>query len=185
MMEIRLPNAGGAIVAYRQTGTPIAFEKRKARDFSRVAFAAAHVVVNPLADNEPWLDVAVDWQATLDYRRYVWDPGFGVTEAMDTAQRGGGLDWTGAPALIRHALAGARDHDDALIACGVGIDQLPPGPSVTIDDVIAAYETQLGFVEGLGGRVILMASRALAAAARGPDDDARVDDRILRQAKTR
>jgi hypothetical protein len=83
--------------------------------------------------------------------------------------------------LIRHGVAAARSHDNALIACGVGIDHLPPGRDVTLDALIRAYETQLEYVEAKGGRVILMASRALAAAAKGPDDYAPVHDRILRQ----
>ena len=181
-MQITLPNPNGTLVPYRLTGTPIAATSRKASDFNRVAFAAAHVVVDPLADADPWGDCPIDWDATLAYRHHLWDLGFGVAEAMDTAQRGGGLDWPAARDLIRHAVADARSHGNALIACGVGTDHLPVGPDVTIDAVIRAYETQLEFVEAQGGRVILMASRALAAAAKGPDDYARVYDRVLRQA---
>lgn len=182
-MQITLPDASGALVPYTLTGAPIAASRRAAADFNRVAFAAAHVVADPRADADPWTDCAIDWEATLAYRRYLWDLGFGVAEAMDTAQRGGGLDWPAAQELIRHSVADARAQGNALVACGVGTDHLAPGPNVTIDDVIRAYETQLEFVEGQGGRVILMASRALAAAARGPDDYARVYDRILRQAQ--
>ncbi len=182
-VQIILPTAGGARLHYHLTGTPITSAPRKPSDFSRVAFAAAHVVVNPTADVDPWSDCPIDWEATLAYRRYLWDLGFGVAEAMDTAQRGGGLDWPAAQDLIRHSLGAAREHGSALIACGVGTDHLAPGPHVTIDDVIRAYETQLEFVEGQGGRVILMASRALAAVAKGPADYARVYDRILSQAK--
>jgi hypothetical protein len=180
-MQITLPKADGTLAPYALTGTPIAATPRKAADFNRVAFAAAHVVVDPRADSDPWTDCPIDREATLAYRHYLWDLGFGVAEAMDTAQRGGGLDWPAAQDLIRHSLAAARDHGGALIACGVGTDHLPAGPGVTIDDVIRAYETQAEYVEAQGGRVILMASRALAAAAKGPDDYARVYDRILRQ----
>ena len=183
-MQITLPTAGGSPLHYHLAGTPITSAPRKPADFNRVAFAAAHVVVDPGADADPWSDCPIDWEATLAYRRYLWDLGFGVAEAMDTAQRGGGLDWPAAQDLIRHSLAAARDHGGALIACGVGTDHLPPGPDVTIDAVIRAYETQLEFVEAQGGRVILMASRALAHAAKGPDDYARVYDRILRQAQS-
>ncbi len=183
MPSLRLPSPDGSINPYTLTGTPIAAETRKPSDFSRIAYAAAHVVVDPLADNDPMLDCAIDWDRTIAYRTYLWDLGFGVAEAMDTAQRGTGLDWNSAQQLITHALEAARGHSGALIACGVGTDHLPPGPDVSIDDVIRAYETQLEFVEGQGGRVILMASRALAAAARGPDDYALVYDRILRQAR--
>jgi hypothetical protein len=180
-MQITLPQADGTLAPYTLTGTPIAATPRKPADFNRVAFAAAHVVVDPRADADPWGDCPIDWEATLAYRHYLWDLGFGVAEAMDTAQRGGGLDWPAAQDLIRHGVAAARSHGDALIACGVGTDQLPAGLGVALDDVIRAYETQLEYVEAQGGRVILMASRALAAAAKGPDDYARVYDRILRQ----
>src|SRR5262249_50473423 len=145
-----------------------------------VAFAAAHVVCDPLANVNPTLDVALDWEATLAYRRHLWSFGFAVAEAMDTAQRGMGLDWATTQDLIRRSLAEARAVGGR-IACGAGTDHLAPGPDVTLDDVEAAYEAQVGFVEGLGGQVILMASRALAACARGPDDYARVYDRILSQ----
>jgi hypothetical protein len=102
---------------------------------------------------------------------------------MDTAQRGMGLDWPGAKELIRRALEAASRRPDALIACGAGTDHLPSGTNVTIDDVIRAYEEQIEAIEAMGGRIILMASRALAAAARGPDDYAKVYGRILRQVK--
>jgi hypothetical protein len=177
---LHLPVAGGGVEFYAVRNRPLAAEGRNA-PFNRVAYAAAHIVVDPLADNDPWLGVAFDWDATIAYRRYLWDLGLGVAEAMDTAQRGTGLDWPGALELIRHALAAAKDTPGALIACGAGTDHLVPGPDVTVDDVIRAYEEQLGAVEGLGGRVILMASRALARAAHGPDDYVRVYDRLLRQ----
>lgn len=122
----------------------------------------------------------MDWEATLAYRRYLWSYGFAVAEAMDTAQRGMGLDWPLAQALIRRSIAEAKAAQ-GVVACGAGTDHLPPSPDRTLDEVIAAYESQVGFVEGLGGRVILMASRALAACARGPDDYLRVYDRILSQ----
>lgn len=148
---------------------------------SRVAFAAAHVVAapSPILPREAG-EGAVDWEATLAYRRYLWSYGFAVAEAMDTAQRGMGLDWPLAQALIRRSIAEAKAAQ-GVVACGAGTDHLPPSPDRTLDEVIAAYESQVGFVEGLGGRVILMASRALAACARGPDDYLRVYDRILSQ----
>src|SRR4029077_12040064 len=119
----------------------------------------------------------------IAFRSYLWDLGFGVAEAMDTAQRGMGLGWSDAQELIRRGLAAAKDRPGALIACGAGTDHLAPGPEVSIDDVIGAYETQIEAVERLGGRIILMASRALARAARGPADYERVYDRILSQVK--
>jgi hypothetical protein len=151
--------------------------------FNRVAYAAAHVVTNPLANIDPALDVAIDWEQTLAFRHYLWDLGFGVAEAMDTAQRGMGLRWTHARELIRHSLEAARGRPGALIACGAGTDQLEPGPDVTIDDVIRAYEEQVETIEALDGRIILMASRALARAARGPGDYARVYGHILGQVR--
>lgn len=179
---INLP-LDGKITAYQLTGSPIEVKKRKARDFPRVVYAAAHVVADPLADNDPWLTPAIDWERTLAFRHRLWDLGLGVAEAMDTAQRGMGLGWPEARDLIRRALREARGRDDALIACGAGTDHLTPGPDVTIDTIIRAYEEQIETVEAEGGRIILMASRALAAAAKGPDDYIRVYDRILRQVK--
>jgi hypothetical protein len=181
--RLDLPRADGTLEPYTPGGpSPYPVSAHPPR--TRVAYAAAHVVCDPLADNNPWLEAAVDWEATLAYRHHLWDLGFSVAEAMDTAQRGMGLDWTTTQELIRRALAeaqsvGALDR----IACGAGTDQLEPGPGVTLDDVSAAYEEQCSFVEGHGGRIILMASRALAACATGPDDYLRVYDRVLSQVR--
>ncbi len=183
MVELLLPNPDCSISSYRLTGTPIPFEKHAASDFPRIAYAAAHVVADPLASNDPWLTPAIDWDTTLKFRHRLWDLGLGVAEAMDTAQRGMGLGWAEAQELIRRAQAEARTRPDALIAYGAGTDHLMPGPNVSIDDIIRAYEEQVGFVEGQGGRIILMASRALAVAAKSPDDYARVYGRILSQLK--
>jgi Protein of unknown function (DUF993) len=98
---------------------------------------------------------------------------------MDTAQRGMGLDWNGAQELIRRSLDAAKDFPNAFMASGAGTDHLMPGPDVTVDDVIRAYEEQCEAVEGMGGRIILMASRALAKAAKSPEDYVRVYDRVL------
>lgn len=183
MPSINLPNPDRSVSPYALTGEPIPFVKFKASDFPRIAFAAAHVVADPLAGNDPWLTPAIDWDKTLAFRHRLWDLGLGVAEAMDTAQRGMGLTWTEAQELIRRAQNEARTRDDALIAYGAGTDHLAPGPDVTLDDIIKAYEEQVGFVEAQGGRVILMASRALAASATGPQDYVRVYDRILSQVK--
>ncbi|MDO3435709.1 dihydrodipicolinate synthase family protein [Rhizobium sp. CBN3] len=182
MTTINLP-LDGKIVPYTLTGTPIELKKRDPKAFPRIAFAAAHVVADPLADNDPWLTPAIDWERTLAFRHRLWDLGLGVAEAMDTAQRGMGLGWPEARDLIRRALAEAAGRKDALIACGAGTDHLSPGPDVTVDTIIKAYEEQIETVEAAGGRIILMASRALAVAAKGPDDYIRVYDRILRQVK--
>jgi len=181
MATLGLPTADRKIEAYA-TGEPLAFAKPEGA-FNRVAYSAAHVVADPLADGDPWLTPAIDWEATIRYRHYLWDLGLGVAEAMDTAQRGMGLGWPEAQALIARGLEAAKGRDGALIGCGAGTDHLAPAPEVSIDDVIRAYEEQIGYVEGLGGRIILMASRALAAAATGPDDYVRVYERILRQVR--
>lgn len=181
MSTISLPTADRSIQPYTLTGTPIPFVRHAATDFPRIAFAAAHVVADPLAANDPWLTPAIDWDKTLAFRHRLWDLGLGVAEAMDTAQRGMGLGWPEAKELIARSQSEARTRDDALIAYGAGTDHLLPGPDVTIDAIIRTYEEQIGFVEGQGGRIILMASRALAAAAKSPDDYVKVYARILGQ----
>jgi hypothetical protein len=182
MPAIDLP-AGGRKLERYVTQEPLALPARNGASFNRVAFSAAHVVADPYADADPWIDAAIDWDATIAYRHYLWDLGLGVAEAMDTAQRGMGLDWTAAKELIRRALEAAKGREGALIACGAGTDHLSPGPEITIDQVIGAYESQVGAVEDMGGQVIRMASRALAAAAKSPDDYIRVYDRILSQVR--
>jgi uncharacterized protein DUF993 len=156
--------------------------KKPTRPFTRKALAAAHVVADPLSTKEPWLDAAIDWDATMAYRRHLWSWGFGIAEAMDTAQRGMGLDWPSSLELIRRTLDAAKDEKNALVASGAGTDHLPIGTH-SIEKIIAAYEEQCAAIEKLGGRIILMASRALAASAKSPDDYARVYDRILSQVK--
>ncbi|WP_285666432.1 dihydrodipicolinate synthase family protein [Actinorhabdospora filicis] len=145
---------------------------------SRTVYSAAHVVADPLADNGPGRPAVLDWDATLAFRRHLWSHGLGVAEAMDTAQRGMGLDWAATRELIERSSAEARAHG-GLIACGAGTDQLT-GAS-TLDDVIAAYEEQLAVVDAAGAVPILMCSRALASVARGPEDYLTVYDRLLAQ----
>ena len=184
MTSVKLPRADGGLESYTVRNAPLAVRTNGAPPrLNRIAYAAAHVVANPLADNEPWLDTAVDWERTIAFRHYLWDLGLGVAEAMDTAQRGMGLDWNGARELIRRSLEAARSRPGALIASGAGTEQLEASASVTLDDVIRAYETQIEAIEGMGGQIILMASRALARAAQSPEDYARVYGRILRQVK--
>jgi hypothetical protein len=184
MASLILPTPDRRLESYTIRNTPLpAPEKGKVPQFNRIAFGAAHLVADVLAEQDPWLDVAIDWERTLAFRHRLWDLGLGVAEAMDTAQRGMGLDWKGAQELIRRALAEAKTRPGALIACGAGTDHLAPGPDVTIADVIGAYESQVGTVEGMGGQVILMASRALAKAAKSPDDYLTVYGRILAQVK--
>ena len=179
--SIRLPRAGGMLEDFKLSPAR-QFPDRAQGPFNRIAFSAAHVVSDPLANNDPWLEPTVDWDRTIAYREYLWDLGFGVAEAMDTAQRGMGLDWPTSRELIRRSVAAARRRG-ALIFSGAGTDHLLPRSGLTIADVIGAYEEQIAAIESFGGRIILMASRALAAAAEGPDDYARVYDRILSQVK--
>ncbi|WP_211848555.1 dihydrodipicolinate synthase family protein [Neoroseomonas eburnea] len=181
MPTINLPNGNGALEAF-STSTPRDFPKATP-PFPRVALAAAHVVADPLVEQDPWLDVKIDWDRTIAFRRYLWSLGLGVAEAMDTAQRGMGLDWSGAQELIRRSLDAMKEVPGAVMASGAGTDHLTPGPEVTVDDVIRAYEEQCEAVEAMGGRIILMASRALAKAARSPADYERVYGRILSQVR--
>jgi hypothetical protein len=181
MATITLPTADGRLEKFTTT-TPRAFPARPERPFNRIAFSAAHVVADPLADVDPWLEPAIDWERTIAYRRHLWSLGLGVAEAMDTAQRGMGLDWKGSLELIRRSVDAAKDVPGALLFCGAGTDHLDPR-GASVDAVIRAYEEQIGAIEALDGRIILMASRALAAAARSPEDYGRVYDRILGQVK--
>src|SRR2546430_4324219 len=179
---LRLPRADGTLTAYRLTGaTPVAPPAGPIR--SRIAYAAVHVVADPLAAINPTLEAALDWDATLAYRRYIWSLGLAVAEAMDTSQRGMGFDWSTAKELIRRAVAEARGIPGAVIASGAGTDHLEPGQRVTLADVEAAYEEQCAFIESVGGRIILMASRALAARAQGGDDHGEVYGRIPAQVR--
>ncbi|MGV1753966.1 dihydrodipicolinate synthase family protein [Agrobacterium sp. CG674] len=181
MTELKLPRDDRSIETYTLSGTPIALEKRQPSDFNRVAYAAAHVVADPFADNDPWLTPAIDWEGTLRFRHRLWDLGLGVAEAMDTAQRGMGLGWPQAQELISRSLKEAATRRDALIACGVGTDHLI-GTHDSLNQIIDAYLEQLDFVQGEGGRVILMASRALTANAKSPDDYLETYARVLAHA---
>ena len=178
---IKLPMVGGKLEAY-PVREPRKFE-RPSRPFTRIAYAAAHVVGDPWSGRDPWLEAAVDWDATIAYRRHLWSWGLGVAEAMDTAQRGMGMDWKSSLELIRRTLASAQDIPGARVGCGAGTDHLAPDAGVSVAQVIAAYEEQCGAVEKLGGRIVLMASRALAACAKSPDDYGRVYDRVLSQVR--
>jgi hypothetical protein len=178
-MQIRLPQADGSLKTLALKAQPIRPQGQRV-PFNRTVYAAAHIVIDPLATADPWdAPPVVDWQSTLAFREHLYKLGFKVAEAMDTAQRGMGVDWPVARELIQRSLRHARTVDGDL-ACGVGTDQLAAGPEVTLAQIEAAYREQLGAVEAEGGRVILMASRALAKAAKGPDDYLALYGRLLR-----
>ncbi|CAN5590234.1 dihydrodipicolinate synthase family protein [soil metagenome] len=181
-LSISLPVASGQVAPYALRGTtPV--KPATGVKFNRIAYSAAHVVADPLAAINPWLDCAVDWDTTIAYRQRLWSLGLGVAEAMDTAQRGMGLDWPTSLELIRRSLDAARDVPGALVASGCGTDHLALEQVTTVDQVIRGYEEQMEAIEKLGGKLIVMASRALARVAKSPADYERVYDRILSQAK--
>ncbi|HEV7252162.1 MAG TPA: dihydrodipicolinate synthase family protein [Mesorhizobium sp.] len=182
MPSVSLPGADGRIRPYELRSRPVGRPASPPR-FNRTAYAAAHVVSDPFREADPSNRAVIDWDATLRFRHHLWGLGFKVAEAMDTAQRGMGVDWPTAKELIRRSLREARAAPGADLACGAGTDQLAPDAARSLDDVITAYEEQVGFIEGEGGRPILMASRALARIARGPDDYLRVYERILSQTR--
>jgi uncharacterized protein DUF993 len=172
-----LPVPGGALESYELKG-PFAWPRPQGLPTSRVAYAAAHVVADPFGEPSP---AALDWDTTLAYRRHLWSYGLRVADAMDTAQRNAGLDWAATRELVRRSAAEAKAFGDPydLLACGAGTDHAPEAGS--LDAVAHAYEEQVATVEQTGARVILMASRRLAALARGPEDYHEVYGRLLRQ----
>lgn len=180
--QLILPDGNGSLVPYTLSGTPTQRPTVQPQ-FNRIAYAAAHVVSDPLKDARPWNDPAIDWDATMAFRHHLWSLGFRIAEAMDTSQRGMGLNWVGAQELIRRSLTEAKGVAGADLASGAGTDHLDPAEAKSLDDVIRAYETQAGFIEKHCGRFILMASRALARIARSPDDYAKVYGHILAQAR--
>ena len=174
---LRLPTADAGLTEYR-VAHDFKYPGSGRPPLSRIPYAAVHVVADPLADTTPVSAAAIDWETTLAFRRHVWSYGLGVAEAMDTAQRGMGLDWASARELIRRSVAEARAVGGRIV-CGVQTDQLPPGSARTLREVEAAYEEQCEFVEAQGGQVVLMASRELARIAKSADDYRRVYDTVL------
>src|SRR6266850_1308167 len=158
-IRIKLPSASGKLEEFRLSA-PRDFGGTGKKAFNRIALAAAHVVADPLAPGNPWLDAGVDWDATIAYRRYLWSLG-----------------------LIRRSIEASKDIEGAVLFSGAGTDQLAPSAGVTLDEVVAAYDEQCEAIERLGGRIVLMASRALAACARSPDDYQKVYSRILTRVK--
>ncbi|MEM8789932.1 MAG: DUF993 family protein, partial [Pseudomonadota bacterium] len=173
--KVALPDATGALRDYTLRGTPIQAAPLTGSP-ARVVLSAAHVVADPLRAQDPACEMPLDWAATLAFRRHLADLGLGIAEAMDTAQRGMGLDWPAALELIRRTRA---ELPDALVFNGCGTDHLDPAAAQTLEDVRAAYETQIAAIQAVGGRLILMASRALARVARGPEDYQRLYGQIL------
>lgn len=174
-MKIALPNETGALEDYLLTGTPMPETPLPANP-ARVVYSAAHVVADPFTASDPSGPATVDWAATMRFRHHLHGLGLGIAEAMDTAQRGMGLDWPGALELIRRTRA---ELPDALVANGCGTDHLNPSGARGLDDVKRAYMEQLGAIQALDARVILMASRAMARVARGPDDYIRLYTELL------
>jgi Protein of unknown function (DUF993) len=173
-LTLRLPAGPGELRLYtvkeqRQFQTVSQFTSRK-------AYAAAHVVANPLAENGS--EDAIDWDATLGFREHLWSLGFGIAEAMDTAQRGMGLDWKAARELIRRSATAAAAGNRPIV-CGAGTDQLAAGRTHSLAEIIAAYQEQCSWIEDCGGKVVVMASRALAATARSPDDYKEVYSQVV------
>lgn len=180
-LSLKLPKADRSIETYRLAASRT-FPAKLEGTLNRIAFSAVHTVVDPFADNDPWLSVAVDWDKTIAFREHVWNLGLGVAEAMDTAQRGMGLDWPTSLELITRSVSAAKRRN-ALVFSGAGTDHLVVEDAKSLDDVIRAYEEQLAAVEKIGGRIILMASRALAKLGRNADDYAKVYDRVLSQVR--
>jgi hypothetical protein len=177
--RVRLPGQGRAIYDYAVKGE-FSYADSGVAPRSRIPYAAVHVVADPLADVSPISPAVIDWERTLAFRRHIWSYGLGVAEAMDTAQRGMGLDWQAAKELIQRSVAEAKAVGGRIV-CGAQTDQLAPGSARSLRDVEAAYEEQCGFVEEQGGQVVIMASRELARIARGPEDYAQVYGRVLSQ----
>jgi hypothetical protein len=177
-IQVSLPDEHGKTFPYRLKASPVPLAAPP-HVFNRVVFSAAHVVADPFAALEPALGSSIDWNSTIEFRRHLLDLGLGIAEAMDTAQRGMGLDWGGALELIRHSLEAASPRERERIYSGAGTDHLDPADARSIDDVIRAYLEQIEAVQKLGGRIILMASRALARIAQSSKDYELVYARVL------
>lgn len=167
---------------YTLTGEPL-LPPAKPLPNNRIALSAAHVVADPFSASQPGGKAAIDWDKTLQYRRYLLQQGLGIAEAMDTAQRGMGLDWPSALELIRRTLEDTRDIKHALIFSGCGTDHLAANDAYSLDDVLKAYDQQHSAIDQLDGRIILMASRALARVAKGAQDYKRVYRQVLADAR--
>ncbi|NJC73428.1 dihydrodipicolinate synthase family protein [Planosporangium thailandense] len=175
-----LPRSDGTFYT-RRLNAPAVLPTSAHPATSRVAYAAAHVVADPLRACAGDSEARIDWDATLAVRRRLWGLGLGVAEAMDTAQRGMGLSWGAVQRLVRESLSEASTVG-ADVVVGVSTDQLPAGERPDVATVLQAYREQIGYVESHGGRAVVMASRHLAAAAAGPDDYQKVYSTLLAEA---
>src|SRR5258708_11304142 len=108
----------------------VAYAPLSSKPLCRAAFAAAHVVAH-----DP---NTIDWALTMAYRRHLWSYGVGVAEAMDTAQRGMGLEWPAARELMVRSLAEARATGGEIV-CGAATDQLGQPLRRPIEEIIEAY----------------------------------------------
>lgn len=180
---LTLPTLDNRFEEYRLAGNTLVPRAPRV-PLTRTAFAAAHVVSSPLKERDPWVgSPAVDWENSLRFRHWLWDQGLGLAEAMDTAQRGMGVDWPTAKELIERTMRDAKAHPlKPRVACGAGTDQNPREAYRSADDIIAAYSEQMEAIEAAGGQVILMASQAFPAIGASADDYALVYGKLLRQA---
>ncbi|MGC6411547.1 MAG: dihydrodipicolinate synthase family protein [Candidatus Puniceispirillaceae bacterium] len=182
-MKLRLPTEKAVVEPYHLSGSPLDVRAPQVA-LTRTAFAAAHVVSDPLAERDPWDGrPSVDWDATLAFRLQLWDQGLGLAEAMDTAQRGMGVDWETARELIERTMAAAKTHPmKPRVACGAGTDHKAAEELRDLDKIRAAYLSQMADIEKAGGQVILMASRALPALKTDPDGYLRLYSDLITQA---
>lgn len=180
---LRLPTYEYTLEPYTLTGK--ALTPRVPRiPLTRTAFAAAHVVSDPLRERSPWEgSPAVDWDNTLKFRHWLWDQGLGLAEAMDTAQRGMGVDWATAKELIQRTMTEAKAHPlKPRVACGAGTDHIAPDELKTAADIQAAYLEQMEAIETAGGQIILMASRAFPALSASREIYTKLYNTLLQQA---
>lgn len=182
MVTLRLPVKDGPLTPFTLS-EPNDFGPPPSAPLARIVLAAPHIVSNPLSHTNPWTDPVVAWDDTLKYRRYLWSLGLGVAEAMDTAHRGSGLNWPTALKLIELSVSESKDFPNAVLFSGAGTDHLEAADARKVDDVIAAYDLQCSSIEKVGGRIVLMASRALARVAKSPDDYAKVYETVLGRVK--
>ncbi len=180
---MRLPTYFGTLEDYVLSKSPLVPRSPDVA-FNRTAFAAAHVVSDTMAERNPWFGrPAVDWESTLRFRHYLWDQGLGLAEAMDTAQRGMGLDWLTAKELIERTMCDAKVHPlKPRVACGAGTDHFTTAQLNSEDAIVEAYSEQMSVIEAAGGQIIIMASRAIVALDSDPEVYVRIYSRLIEQA---